>query len=63
MCGGEGGQGVQIPLKNHKNRGFSSNIGQGPLKNHNATKPAFMLGHHRHARETSFNDVSLAGRL
>ena len=28
-----GGQGVWTPLKNHKNIGFSSNIGLDPLKN------------------------------
>ena len=28
-----GGQGVRTPLKNHKNIGFSSNIGLDPLKN------------------------------
>ena len=47
---GGGGQGVWTPLKNHKNIGFISNIGQGPLKNHKATK----LGNHGPASETPF---------
>ena len=34
MCGSRGGTGVRTPLlKNHKNKGFSSNIGPDPLKN------------------------------
>ena len=37
----EVGQGVQTPLKNHKNMGFLSNTGLDPLKNHKATEPAF----------------------
>ena len=32
------------PLKNHKNIGFLSNTGLGPLKNDKATKPAFNVG-------------------
>ena len=40
----EGGQGVQIPLKNNKNIGFLSNTGPDPLKNHKATKAAFNVG-------------------
>ena len=31
-------------LKNHKNIGFSSNTGPGPLKHRKATKPAFNVG-------------------
>ena len=42
--GGGGGQGVRTPLKNHKNIGFLSNTGPGPLKYHRATKPAFNIG-------------------
>ena len=57
-------------LKNHKNIGFLSNSGPDPLKNHEATEPAFNVGpssarqrgHHRHASETPFNGVPLAGR-
>ena len=41
MGGSSGGQGVRTPLKNHKNKGYLSNTGQEPLKNHKATKPAF----------------------
>ena len=65
------------PLKNHKSIGFLCNTGPDPLKNHKATKPAFNLGHYRHASETPFKwrfaggpmmarllwyGVSLAGR-
>ena len=42
--GGGGGQVVQNPLKNHKNIGFLSKTGPDPLKNHEATKPAFNYG-------------------
>ena len=42
--GGGGEQGVQTPLKNHKNIGFLCNTGPNPLKNHKATKPAFNVG-------------------
>ena len=40
------GQGVQTPLKNHKNVGFLSNTytDPDPLKNHKAAKPAFNVG-------------------
>ena len=31
-------------LKNHKNKGFLSNTGPEPLKNHKATKPEFNVG-------------------
>ena len=49
MCGSRGGgggggeAGVQTPLKNHKNIGFLSNSGPGPLKNYEA-EPAFNVG-------------------
>ena len=56
----EGGQGVRTPLKNHKNIGFSSNTGPDLLKNRRSQLS--MLGHQRHASETPFNGVSLAGR-
>ena len=35
--GGGGGQGVWTPLKNHKGKGFLSNVGMDPLE---FTKPA-----------------------
>ena len=41
---GGGGRGSGLPLKNHKNIGFSSNTGPDPLKNRKATKPAFIVG-------------------
>ena len=44
MRGSRGGQGVWIPLKDHKNIGFLSNTGPDPLNNHNATKSAFNVG-------------------
>ena len=40
----EGGQGLQTPtLKSHKNNNFLNNTGPDPLKNHKATKPAFIV--------------------
>ena len=37
--------GVRTPLlKNNKNKGFLSNSGPDPLKNYEATKPAFNVG-------------------
>ena len=42
--GGGGGRGSGPTLKNHKNIGFLSNTGPGPLKYHRATKPAFNIG-------------------
>ena len=56
--GGLGGEGVWTPLKNHKNIGFSSNIGPDPLKISKLPSQHSMLGHHRHASE----GVLLAGR-
>ena len=41
MGGSWGGTRVRTSLKNHKNKGFLSNTGPDPLKNHKATKPAF----------------------
>ena len=44
-----GDRGSRLSLKIHKNTGFLSklsNTGPDPLKNHKATKPAAMLGHH-----------------
>ena len=37
-------QGVQTPLKNHKNIGFLSNAGPDPLTNRKSAKPAFIVG-------------------
>ena len=54
----EGGrQGVWNPpphLKNYENIGVLSNSGPDPLKNHKATEPESMLGHHQHASEMPF---------
>ena len=42
MCRSRGGdQGLGLPLKNHKNKGFLSNSGPDPLKNYKASEPAF----------------------
>ena len=41
---GDRGTGHPPPMKNHKNKGFLSNTGLDRLKNHNATKPAFIVG-------------------
>ena len=42
---GAGGRGSRpLPLKNHKNIGFPSKTGPGPLKNQKAAKPAFNVG-------------------
>ena len=59
---GGGGQGVKTPLKNHKNIGFLSNTCPDPLKNHKATKPDSMLGHHRQDSEMPFK-WHFTGRL
>ena len=40
--GGDRGSGPR--LKNHKNIGFLSNFGPDPLKNYEATEPAFNVG-------------------
>ena len=42
--GGGGYKGSGLPLKNHKNIGFLSNIGPDTQNNHKATKPAFNVG-------------------
>ena len=47
MCGSRGetgGPDPPPPLKNHKNIGFLSNSGPDPLKNYEATEPAFNVG-------------------
>ena len=63
---GKGGQGVRTPPppKNRKNIGFLSNTGPDPLKNPNATKPAFnvvpsIIGT---PAKCHLDGVSLAGR-
>ena len=48
------GQGIRIPLKNHKNIGSLSHTSLDPLKNHKLCSQHSMLGHHRHTRETPF---------
>ena len=52
-------------LENHKAKGFLSNTGPDPLKNHNATKPAFNMSHHRLPSETPlqwhFAGVKMSG--
>ena len=48
-------------LKNHKNIEFLSNR-PDPLKFSKLPSQHSTLGHHRHARETPFKGVSLAGR-
>ena len=50
------------PPENHKNIGFLRNTGPDPLKITKLPSQHSMLGHHRHASETPFNGVSLAGR-
>ena len=59
-AGPKGGQGARTPLKNHKNIGFSNNTGPDLLKNRRSQH--LLLGHQRHASETPFNGVLLAGR-
>ena len=59
MCGsrreGNRGSGLPPPLKRHKNKGFLSNTGLDPLKNHKAAiSQHSMLGHHQPASETPF---------
>ena len=54
MGGSRGGDRGSGPPKNHKNIGFLNNTGPDPLKNHKATKPDSILGHHWPASETTF---------
>ena len=58
----EGGQGVRIPLKIHKNIEFLSNTVPDPLKFSRLPSQHSTLGHHRHASETPFKFDLLAGR-
>ena len=60
--GGTGGPDPPPPLENHKNIGFLSNTGRDPLKITKLPSQHPMLGHHRHASETPFNGISLAGQ-
>ena len=57
MRGSKGGRGAggpdPLPLKNHKIYGSVPTC-SGSLKNHKATKPGSMLGHHWLASETPF---------
>ena len=55
----KGGQGVQTPMKNHKNIGFLSNAGLDPLKNQKAAKPAFNV--RPSSTRQHLNGVSLTG--
>ena len=60
--GGGGGRGSGSLLKNHKTIGFPSNIDPDTLKITKLPSQHLMVGHCRHASETHFNGVSLAGR-
>ena len=61
----EGGEGVQTPLKNHKNIGFLNNTDPDPLKNHEATNFSqnSMLDHHRPASEMPFQWRVAGGKM
>ena len=61
--GATGGRDPPPPLKIHKNMGFLSKTGPDPVKNHKATKPAAMLGHHWPARETPFKWCFAGGQM
>ena len=54
MRGSRRGDRVSGPPEKSENIGLLSNDCSDPLKNHKATKPALMLGHHRPAGETPF---------
>ena len=55
MCGSRGGrQGFQTSLENHKNIVFFSNTCPDPLKIVKLPSQFTILGHNRHASETSF---------
>ena len=60
-------RGTGAPQKNHKNIGFLSNTGLDPLKITKLPNQHSMLGHHRHASETSikwrFAGGSMMARL
>ena len=60
----EGGQGVRIPPeKITKNKEFLSKTGPDPLEFSKLPSQHSTLGHHRHASETPFKGVSLAGDI
>ena len=44
MGGSRGGTRGSDPPENSQNKGFLSNAGPDPLKNHEAIKPAFNVG-------------------
>ena len=52
--GGTGGSGPPPPEKITKNKGFLSNTGLDPLKNHKATEPTFNVGPSPAASKTPF---------
>ena len=56
-----GAGGPDLPLKNHKNIEFTRISGLDPLKFSELPSQHSTLGHHRHASETPFKGVSLAG--
>ena len=62
VLGGGGGRGSGPPLKNHKNIEFLSNTGPDPQEFSKLPSQHSTLGHHRHASETPYKGVSLAGR-
>ena len=49
-----GGTGGPNPPEKSQNIGFLSNTGLDPLKNHKATKPAFIVGHQLHGSKAPF---------
>ena len=55
MRGSRGGGGAGAPPpENHRNIGFISNTGPEPLKIEKLPSQHSILGHRRHASETSF---------
>ena len=59
---GDRGSGPPPPLKNHKNIEFLSNTGPDPQEFSKLPSQHSTLGYYRHASETPFKGVSLAGR-
>ena len=59
MGRGGGTRGLDLPLINHKAKGFLSNIGPNPLKKGTCNQPAFNVGPSS-ARQR--NAISLVGR-
>ena len=58
----EGGRGPG-PHEKSQNIGLLTNCGQDPLKNHQATKPEFNVGHHQHTSETPFKWRFAGGQI